>query len=90
MESNGTVQSTQMTQMAQEMQICSKRLKDADGGGADSDFLSACFRLFQIRMGLLRFMLQNVALEIKELIYSFELTVFYDKRENKNCQGVQS
>ena len=39
-ESNRTVQSAQMTQMTQEMQICSKRLKHADGGGADGDFLS--------------------------------------------------
>ena len=31
-------QTTQMAQITQETQICSKRLKHADGGGADADF----------------------------------------------------
>ena len=63
----GLVQNTQMTQMAQMTQathICSKCLKHADGGGADGDFSSACFRRSKIRMSLLRFILRIVALEI--------------------------
>ena len=57
----GMVQNTQMTQMAQitqETQICSKCLKHADVGGADTDFLSACFRLSKTRRRLRGFILQ--------------------------------
>ena len=49
----GQVQNTQMTQETQKTQIRSNRLKHADGGGADGDFSSACFRRSKIRRRLL-------------------------------------
>ena len=60
----GMVQNTQMTQMAQitqETQICSKCLKHADVGGADADFLSACFRLSKTHRRLRGFILQSIS-----------------------------
>ena len=50
---------TQMAQMTQETQICSKCLKHADDVAADADFPSACFRLSKTRRWVARIYLTD-------------------------------